>query len=64
MGAVLHTLNVRLYPDQLAHVIDHAGDKVIIADAVLAASLARGAQGAPLSQPRHHHRGRGRVLAR
>ncbi|MGA2530791.1 MAG: long-chain fatty acid--CoA ligase [Acidimicrobiales bacterium] len=41
MGAVLHTLNVRLYADQLAHVIDHAGDKVIIADAILAPSLAR-----------------------
>ena len=33
MGAVLHTLNVRLFPDQLAYVIDHAEDKVIIADA-------------------------------
>jgi len=41
MGAVLHTLNVRLFEDQLAHVIDHAGDKVIIADAVLAPALAR-----------------------
>ncbi|MGA3352172.1 MAG: long-chain fatty acid--CoA ligase [Acidimicrobiales bacterium] len=41
MGAVLHTLNVRLFSDQLAHVIDHAGDKVIIADAVLAPALAR-----------------------
>jgi fatty-acyl-CoA synthase len=39
MGAVLHTLNVRLFPDQLAHVIDHAGDKVIIADAMLMPAL-------------------------
>jgi fatty-acyl-CoA synthase len=41
MGAVLHTLNVRLFPDQLAYVIDHAEDKVILADAVLAPALAR-----------------------
>ena len=41
MGAVLHTLNVRLFPDQLAFVIDHAEDKVIIADSLLAPLLAR-----------------------
>ena len=41
MGAVLHTLDVRLFSDQLAHVIDHAEDKVIIADAMLAPALAR-----------------------
>jgi fatty-acyl-CoA synthase len=32
MGAVLHTLNIRLFPDQLAYVVNHAGDKVLIAD--------------------------------
>jgi fatty-acyl-CoA synthase len=32
MGAVLHTLNVRLFPDQLAYVVDHAEDKVILVD--------------------------------
>ena len=41
MGAVLHTLNVRLFSDQLAHVIDHAEDKVVIADAALAPALAK-----------------------
>ena len=41
MGAVLHTLNVRLFPEQLKYVIDHAEDKVIICDAALAAVLAR-----------------------
>ena len=41
MGAVLHTLNVRLFPEQLRYVIDHAEDKVIIADAMLAPALAR-----------------------
>ncbi len=28
MGAVLHTLNLRLFPEQLAYVINHAEDKV------------------------------------
>jgi fatty-acyl-CoA synthase len=31
-GAVLHTLNLRLAADQLAYIIDHAGDEVIFAD--------------------------------
>lgn len=33
MGAVLHTLNVRLSDNDLEYIIDHAKDKVIIADA-------------------------------
>jgi fatty-acyl-CoA synthase len=40
MGAVLHTLNFRLHPDQLAYVIDHAEDKVIIVEDVLVPVLA------------------------
>ncbi|HYA01225.1 MAG TPA: fatty acid--CoA ligase [Candidatus Binatia bacterium] len=35
LGAVLHTLNLRLYPPQLAFIINHAEDRVIIADASL-----------------------------
>ena len=35
MGAVLHTLNLRLFPEQLAYVINHAGDKVILVDATV-----------------------------
>ncbi len=41
MGAVLHTLNLRLFPDQLAYVINHADDQVIICDASIAGLLAR-----------------------
>ncbi len=41
MGAVLHTLNIRLFPEQLAYVINHAEDKVIIVDASVAPLLAR-----------------------
>jgi len=40
MGAVLHTLNLRLPPHQLAQIVNHAGDKVVIVDASLAPLLA------------------------
>ncbi len=40
MGAVLHTLNIRLFPDQLEYVINHAEDKVLIVDGSLAVLLA------------------------
>jgi fatty-acyl-CoA synthase len=40
MGAVLHTLNVRLAPEQIAYVANEAQDKVIIVDLSLAAHLA------------------------
>lgn len=33
MGAVLHTLNIRLSEKDLEYIIDHAQDKIIIADA-------------------------------
>ena len=41
MGAVLHTLNIRLFPDQLAYVVNHAEDRVVLVDASLAPLLAR-----------------------
>ncbi len=41
MGAVLHTLNIRLFPEQLAYIINHAEDRVIIVDASLVPLLAR-----------------------
>ena len=40
MGAVLHTLNLRLPPAQLAQIVNHAEDRVIIVDASLAPLLA------------------------
>jgi fatty-acyl-CoA synthase len=43
MGAALHTLNVRLHPEQLAYVVNHAEDKVIIVDASLVPLLATAA---------------------
>ncbi|NNE95463.1 MAG: AMP-binding protein, partial [Acidimicrobiales bacterium] len=41
MGAVLHTLNIRLFPEQLAYVINHAADKVILVDGSIAPLLAK-----------------------
>ncbi|HJZ89125.1 MAG TPA: long-chain fatty acid--CoA ligase [Polyangia bacterium] len=35
MGAVLHTLNLRLHPDQIAWIANHAGDKLVLVDATL-----------------------------
>jgi fatty-acyl-CoA synthase len=41
MGAVLHTLNIRLFPEQLSYIINHADDQVIIVDNTLAPLLAK-----------------------
>ncbi|WP_433734078.1 long-chain fatty acid--CoA ligase [Nocardia sp. CA-129566] len=35
MGAVLHALNIRLFPDQVAFVANHAEDQVVIVDGSL-----------------------------
>lgn len=40
MGAVLHTLNLRLFPDQLTYVINHAEDRVILVEDSLVPLLA------------------------
>src|SRR5689334_20505697 len=32
MGAVLHTLNLRLFPDDIAYIVQHAEDRVVIVD--------------------------------
>jgi fatty-acyl-CoA synthase len=40
MGAVLHTLNLRLPPAQIAHIVNHAEDKLIIVDDSLVPLLA------------------------
>ena len=34
-GAVLHTLNIRLHPDELTYIIGHAGDSAVIVDKTL-----------------------------
>jgi|SRR5579864_6192572 len=35
MGGVLHTLNIRLHPDELAFIVNHANDRAVIIDASL-----------------------------
>jgi fatty-acyl-CoA synthase len=40
MGAVLHTLNLRLFPEQLVYVANHAQDRVVIVDTTLIPLLA------------------------
>jgi fatty-acyl-CoA synthase len=41
MGAVLHTLNIRLFPDQLVYIANHAEDRVVIVDDTLVPVLAK-----------------------
>jgi fatty-acyl-CoA synthase len=41
MGAVLHTLNLRLDPEVIGYIATHAGDEVVIVDPTLAPLLAR-----------------------
>ncbi len=40
MGAVLHTLNLRLFPEQLTYIVNHAEDRIIILDDSLVGLLA------------------------
>jgi fatty-acyl-CoA synthase len=41
MGAVLHTLNIRLFEEDLRYIVGHAEDRVIFLDASLAGQMPR-----------------------
>ncbi|MGN6301575.1 MAG: long-chain fatty acid--CoA ligase, partial [Angustibacter sp.] len=41
MGAVLHALNIRLFPEQLVYVANHADDRVVVVDNSLAAPFSK-----------------------
>jgi acyl-CoA synthetase (AMP-forming)/AMP-acid ligase II len=41
MGAVLHTINIRLFPQQMIYVVNHAQDHVVVVDNSLAAPFAK-----------------------
>ncbi len=41
MGAVLHALNIRLFPEQLVYVANHAADQLVVVDNSLAAPFSR-----------------------
>ena len=32
MGAVIHTINPRLFDEQIVHIVDHAEDRVLFVD--------------------------------
>jgi fatty-acyl-CoA synthase len=39
MGAVLHTVNIRLFPEQVAATIAHAGDRIVFVDGSLTGAV-------------------------
>ena len=39
IGAVLHTVNIRLFADQVSFVLDHAGDRAVFLDASLVKAI-------------------------
>ena len=41
MGAVLHTLNIRLFPEQVVYIANHAEDRVVLVDGSLAVPFAK-----------------------
>jgi fatty-acyl-CoA synthase len=41
IGGVLHTLNIRLFPEQLVYIVGHAEDKIVIVDGSLVPLLAK-----------------------
>jgi fatty-acyl-CoA synthase len=41
IGAVLHTLNIRLFAEQLTYLVNHAGDRLVLVDDNLVPVLAR-----------------------
>jgi fatty-acyl-CoA synthase len=41
IGGVLHTLNIRLFPEQLVYIVGHAEDRIVIVDGSLVPVLAK-----------------------
>ena len=58
MGAVLHTLNIRLFPEQIEFIAYEAQDRVVIVDMSLVPDSGAGA--ARHGNRPHGHRGRRR----
>src|SRR5919112_2325664 len=56
MGAVLHALNIRLFPEQLVYVANHAEDQIVVVDNSLAAPAPRGSCLRRRSRPRRGSR--------
>ena len=51
LGAVLHTLNIRLFDEQLTYIVNHAEDKVIFVDDSLVPLLAEARAELPEGAP-------------
>jgi fatty-acyl-CoA synthase len=51
LGAVLHTTNIRLFPEQVAWVLQHGGDELIFVDASLTGALEKALATAPAYRP-------------
>jgi fatty-acyl-CoA synthase len=47
IGAVCHTLNPRLHPDQICWIINHAEDRIVLTDALFAPMLLANLKNAP-----------------
>jgi fatty-acyl-CoA synthase len=47
IGAVLHTVNIRLFPEQVGEMIDHAGDEVIFVDGNLVPAMRKAIDARP-----------------
>jgi acyl-CoA synthetase (AMP-forming)/AMP-acid ligase II len=41
IGGVLHTLNIRLFPEQLTYIVNHAEDRIVIVDGTLVPMLSK-----------------------
>ena len=59
-GRVLHTLNIRLFPEQLSYIVDHAEDEIVFVDRSLVKALWPLVDGFAHRPP---HRGDGRRRA-
>ena len=53
IGAVLHTVNIRLFPDQIAFVLDHAGDDFVFLDGSLVPAMKKAIELQPDAQRTH-----------
>ncbi len=51
IGAVLHTTNIRLFPEQVAWVLQHGGDRLVFVDESLRAPLEKALATAPHYRP-------------
>jgi fatty-acyl-CoA synthase len=56
MGAVLHALNIRLFPQQLIYITAHAGNEVVIVDHTLAAPFSQAPATPDDAAARHRQR--------